>query len=181
MSALVATILLEVAGRVGAPIVKSLLEEFVGGKAADIGGTIIDTIAEKAGVAPEKLPDVPATQLEQAIVATESQMPEILVQWNIQQKQAIDLQRAEMDKGGPTWTWSWRPAGMWMFHGLVAWYCVVAPLLNLIMGLVGTSASIEMIVDVVSFLSLYVTFIGLYMGGHTAKDMMSKWIGRKAG
>lgn len=28
--------------------------------------------------------------------------------------------QAELDKGGPTWTWAWRPFGMWLFLGLVA-------------------------------------------------------------
>ncbi|KQZ14327.1 hypothetical protein ASD44_09755 [Mesorhizobium sp. Root554] len=175
MSALVTSILIDAAAKVGAPVVKSLLEKYVGGAAGEIGGMIIDTIAGHAGVPADELPGLSSDRIEAAVAATEAETPELLVQWNVQQKQAIDLMRAEMDKGGPTWTWAWRPAGMWLFLGLVAWYVAMIPLVNVVLGLAGADERLGLVVDVSVFATLFVTYLGLYMGGHTVKDAMAKW------
>ncbi len=170
----IAGVLIDAAAKVGAPIVKGLLEQYVGGTAADIGGQIIDMVAEAAGVEPAALPSTPAGQVQEAVRSVEERTPELLIQWNVQQKQAIDLMRAEMDKGGPAWTWAWRPAGMWTFIGLFGWYAAGLPLLNLILGLIGAGERLGLVVDVGTLTTMFMFFSGFYMDGHAAQDIAGK-------
>lgn len=176
MSALV-PILISVAAKIGAPIVKSILQQHVGGAAGEIGGTIIDAIAGKAGVKPDELPNVPEKDLEKAVAAVEEAAPEILIQWNVQQKQTHELMRAEMD-AGPFWSWAWRPGGMYLLGMFWVLYVLVYPLLNLFLRLWGASATLETMVDVATLLAISGGFISLYMGGYTALKGIEKWKGR---
>lgn len=105
MSAL-AGILVGVAGKVGA----TLVEKYLGAGAGPIAEVLVDTIAEKAGVPRDKLPEVPPKDLEAAVLATEAEAPKLVTAWAVQQKQAHDMMRAEMDKG-PFWSWAWRRGG----------------------------------------------------------------------
>lgn len=165
MSALT-TILIGAAAKVGAPIVKSILEEKVGGTAGELGGVIIDAIAGKAGVTVDELQQLPAEKQEAAVAAVEAETPEIISAWTAQQREANRLMLEEMKKETP-FGWLWRPAGMWLMHGLLAWLVVVRPLINAIMEAVGARAGIEMGVDLGTFTTIYTIYIGLYMGGNT--------------
>lgn len=176
MSALI-PILISVAAKVGAPIVKSILQQHVGGAAGEIGGTIIDAIAGKAGVEPDKLPDLAEKDLEKAVAAVEAEAPELLIQWNRQQAQTHELLRAEMD-AGPFWSWAWRPGGMYLIGLFWVLYVLVYPLLNLFLLLWGASAKLETMVDVATLLAISGGFISLYMGGYTALKGIEKWKSR---
>ena len=135
MSSLVTSILVGAATKVGAPIVKSLLEKHVGGIAGDVGGMVIDTIAERVGVAPDELPSQDPKVIENAVRDVEAVAPELIVQWNVQQAQAIELQRAEMDKAGDAWwTWAWRPAWMWFLGFLFLFRLVMVPVTDAMLG-----------------------------------------------
>ncbi|KQZ87212.1 hypothetical protein ASD64_07170 [Mesorhizobium sp. Root157] len=178
MSTFVASILVDAAAKVGAPIVKGLLEKYLGGAVGEVGGMIVDTIAGHAGVTADELPSLPADKIEAAVAVTEAQAPDLLIQWNVQQRQAHDLMRAEMDKGGATWTWAWRPAWMWGLLVAWAWYVFVVPMLNLFVALMGASARLVLLVDIGTLLAVTGIFTAFYMGGHTIKDGLSKWLGR---
>ena len=104
MNTVLASILIEAATKVGAPIVKQLLEKHLGGTAGEIGGMIIDAIAGKAGVAPDDLPSVPAKDLEAAVAAAEAETPQLVATWVEQQREANRLMLAEMDKNESWWT-----------------------------------------------------------------------------
>ena len=170
----VAAILAGVAARVGAPLVKALLERHVGGAGAAIGGTIIEAIAGKAGVAPEDLPALPPAQLEQAVIEIERETPELVAAFTEQQRAAHELMRAEMDKG-PFWSWAWRPGGMYLLGRFWLLYVLVYPLLNLFLRLFGAGAAIETMVTVDTLLAMSGGFITLYMGGYTALRGIEKW------
>lgn len=163
------TILLGAATRVGAPIVKSILQEHVGGAVGEIGGTIIDVIAGKAGVAPEDLPNLPAGDIDAAVKATEAEAPELVLAWARQQELANQLQLAEMAKE-PLWAWAWRPAWMWFLAVIWAWRLVVVPIVDASVG--STMASAIELTTLAWLTSLY---CGLYMGGHTIKEGLSTW------
>lgn len=173
MSATLTTILIAAAARVGAPLVKALLEKHVGGVAGEIGGTVIDAIAQNAGVSPAELPHLRSEEIDAAVRATEAAAPDILVQWNVQQAQAIALQKAEMDKNEATWTWAWRPAWMWFLGFLWAFRAVVVPVVDA--GL-GSDMAAALPLDALFWLTA--VFSGFYMGGHTVKDGLAKWVGR---
>lgn len=165
MSAL-AAILAGVAARVGAPIVKELLERHVGGAGAEIGGAIIDAIAGKAGVQPQELPSLPADRLEEAVRSVEQETPELIAAWARQQELANELMRAEMDKG-PAWSWSWRPLTMWLIGFLWAWSLVLVPALN-----AALASAIPVYLAELTWLTT--AYMALYMGGHTVKEIFGK-------
>jgi hypothetical protein len=173
MSAILASILIDVAAKVGAPIVKSLLEKHVGGTAGEIGGMVIDAIAGKAGVPPDDLRSVPTKDLEAAVAATEADAPQLVAAWVEQQRETNRLMLAEMSKGRPWWTWGWRPAWMWFLGFLFLFRLVLVPLADAILG-----SSIAGGVDLSTMMTLTAWFMGLYMGGHTVKDALAKWAER---
>ena len=156
-------ILIGIAAKVGAPLVESVLTKHVGPLAGSVAGDVIDSIVEKAGGSTDP------GKLETAVKATESEAPEIMVQWVASQKLSNDLQLAEMSKEG-TWTWAWRPAWMWFLGFLWLWMIVLVPLANAAFkaGLVT--------VDAGTLFSLTGAYLALYMGGHTAKEI---WGSRK--
>lgn len=161
MSAL-APILIGVATKVGAPVVKSILEQFVGGKAGKIGGAVIDAIAGNAGVTPEELPTLPAKELEKAIQATEAQAPEMLELWGAGLQGQFALMQAEQQEAWYQSGWRWG----WMYLLAVFWtaYVLVFP------GLAAAGIVVERI-DAAILLTLTTWFISLYMGGHTVKAL----------
>ena len=165
---MLATILLEAAGKIAAPVIKKILADKIGGAGGDLAGKVIDVIAEKAGVPPEQLPTAP--NLPDAIAAAEPEAVELLAAHVESQRLMNETLKAEMDKDGPLWTWAWRPAGMWLFLGLVLYYAVIVPLVNSAM-----LTPLSMVLDVTSFGTLALTYWGLYMGGHTAKAAVESW------
>lgn len=174
MSALVATVILEAAARVGAPIIKGLLKDKIGGTVGEIGGTVIDAIAAQAGVAPDQLPELPPPDLDRAIRRVEDDAPSLLAGYLASQKEANKLMLAEMGKEN-AFGWLWRPAGMWLMLMCIAWYIMGVPILGALLT-VATGAPIEIkpFVSFSDFSTCFVTFAGLYMGGHTAKAVFKK-------
>lgn len=165
MSAL-ASILIGSAVRVGAPVVKRLIEENLGKTAGSVAETVIEAIAGEAGVAVSELPGLPAPQIDRAVRAVEAEIPELITAYVAQQREANRLMLAEMDQGG-WWTWAWRPATMWIIAGLWIWSLVLVPLVNAIAG-----AAVPLFLGELTFLTGI--YLGLYMGGHTAKEIAAK-------
>lgn len=75
--------------------------------------------------------------------------------------------KAELDKGGPASTWAWRPGWMWLLAFVWLYALILRPLAN-----AAFSAAIEA-VDLTILMTLTGVFTGLYMGGHTAKSIVS--------
>jgi len=167
-----AAIILGAASELAVPIIKKILGDKLGGAGGELAGKVIDVIAEKAGVSPDKLPDVPAGDLREAIEAAEPEAADILMQHVESQRLMNETLKAEMDKGGPAWTWAWRPGWMWLLAFVWLYALVLRPLTNPALG-----ASIEA-VDLTILMTLTGVFTGLYMGGHTAKDIVSRMRGR---
>ncbi|MFH1796283.1 MAG: hypothetical protein ABIF45_17475 [Pseudomonadota bacterium] len=155
-------ILIAAATRIGAPIVKSILQNKIGGKAGEIGGAVIDAIAGKAGVAPEELPDLPPKKLDEAVAATEAEAPEMIALWARGLEGQFALLQAEQKEAWYQSAWRWG----WMYLLAVFWtfYILVFPIM----------ASAGFVVERVEasiLLTLTTWFISLYMGGHTVKAL----------
>lgn len=178
MDPLIGGILIDVAGKVGAPIVKGLLEKYVGGVGSEIGGAVVDTIAGKLGVPVEDIATKPTADIEAAVAATEQAAPQLLLDFATRQHElSNELQLAEMQKvGEPTWTWAWRPGGMWLLLGLIPFYAIVVPLIDLLLALFGSQQRLSamLVLTVGAFVQLFTYYCALYMGGHTAKDLFAK-------
>lgn len=168
-----AAILLEAAGSLAVPVIKKILGDKIGGAGGDLAGNVIDIIAEKAGIPKEQLPDAKPKELEAAIVASEPVAAEMLVQYVESQRLMNENLKAELDKGGPVWTWGWRPGWMWLLAFLWLYALVLRPLVNAAFG-----AAIEAF-DIATLLTLTGIYTTAYLGGHTVKDVMSKWSATK--
>lgn len=162
-----ASILFTAAGDLAVPVIKKILGDKLGGAGGELAGKVIDIIANKAGVAPDGLSDVPAGELQNAIVAAEPKAADILLQHVESQRLMNETLKAELDKGGPTWTWAWRPGWMWLLAFVWLYALILRPLANAAFG-----AAIEA-VDLTILMTLTGVFTGLYMGGHTAKSIVS--------
>lgn len=156
-------ILISAAAQVGAPIVKGLLEKHVGPLAGSVAETVINSVAEKVG---GDVATADPAAIGAAVTAVEADTPDLLAQWVASQRAANDLQLAEMAK--PGWTWAWRPFWMWLLAFLWTYALVLRPLAN-----AGTGGSIEGI-DLSTLMTLTAAYLGLYMGGHTAKSLFGK-------
>ncbi len=173
-TAIAIPIVLEVAKRVGAPLVERVLTEYMGKPTGEFAGslteTVIDAVRDRTG---DGLPRGTA-KLDDAVLEVEADvMPDLIFAQVEQQREANRLQLAEMEKG-PTWTWGWRPATMWMIAGLWLFLAAIVPLINLMLALLGASAHVVLILDMGTLLTLTGIYMGLYMGGHTVKSSIEK-------
>jgi len=169
-------IVLEVAKRVGAPLIVDLLKRHLGEKAGGIAGTlaeqVIDTIRDKTGAASADW--ATPEQLESAVLATETEMqPELMQAYVDAHANAVRLQLAEMEQGGAIWTWAWRPATMWLLAVFWLWSLMVVPLVN-----AALRASIPVYLEQLIWLTT--TYMALYMGGHTIKAGIEQWRRQRA-
>lgn len=153
------TILIGVATKIGAPIVKSVLERHVGGKAGQIGGAVIDAIAGRAGVDPVDLPDVPQKRLEEAVRETEAEMIPLWTQGLTGQFALLQAEQAEAWYQS-AWRWGW----MYLLALFWTFYILVFPIL-------AAAGFVVERVEAAILLTLTTWFIGLYMGGHTVKSL----------
>lgn len=161
-------ILLTAARKVGAPVIKGILEATTPGVVSDIGGKIIDRIAANAGVEPDGLEGLSKgspDRLEAAVSATETQMPELIALYEAGLQGQFALLLAETAKGGldSAWRWGW----MYLLGFFWLWLIVVVPVLNLML----PEPGLVMTVSVTTVLTLTSWFIALYMGGHTLKEL----------
>lgn len=150
----ITAIIAGVAAKVGAPIVKGLIEKHAGPLAGTIAGNVIDTIAEHAGVKADQLPNLPAPELEAAIAAAERDYAAL-------QRETNAVFRMEHDEK-TMFAWGWRPGMMWLIGFLWLWSLVLAPLAN---ALAGAAIGLHL----AELAALTITYTGLYMGGHTVK------------
>jgi hypothetical protein len=138
----------------------------VGGRAAELGGAVIDAVARQAGVPPAALPDLPPERLDAAVVAVERD-PGMVALWARDADARAALLAAEQRE---SWlAWGWRPAWMWLLALLWTVRLLVAPIADAVWGL-GLSAGM----DAGVMMTLTGSYLALYMGGHTIKEVAGK-------
>jgi len=158
------------AAKVGAGMVKSVVERSLGAGAGqvagDLAGTVIDTVARKAGVEPIDLPGLAEREpgeVEDAVLATEADMPEMIALWQTGVEGQFALLQAETKEGGlkSFWRYGW----MYLLAIFWIWRIMVLPIVN---------SRLAVPVEAVDFavlLTLTSWFMALYMGGHTVKEL----------
>lgn len=167
MSNAILDTILSSAVRTGSGVIKDIISAQLGPTIGGLAGTVVDTIAESLGVDPVALPSLPVDQIDGAVISVNNDQ-EILKLYIKQQQLTNDLLTAEMNKSESLWTWAWRPAWMWFL--MLAWFyaLMAAPIVT---GMTGVTLSIP---DLSVLVSLTITFLALYMGGHTVKDVWGK-------
>jgi len=157
---LAASIILEIATKIGAPIVKSIIQKKIGGTAGDLAGSVIDAVAEKVGVPADELATAPTDAVEAAVKEVEADAPEMIALWEQGLAGQFALLQAEQAEGGWASAWRWG----WMY--LLAFFWITAFLLFPVAKSFGFSVDP---IDLSVLATLTGWFISLYMGGHTIK------------
>jgi hypothetical protein len=164
--------LIAIALQAGFPTIKAILERKLGGAGGGLAADVLGTIASRAGVNPEELEAV-ATESPGKIIdamrQVEPMTPELIALYTKGLEHQFTLLQAEMAEGG--WKAAWRPAGMWFVLFLWAWQVIILHVANAIWRISLPPMPWD---QLIYFSGLY---MGLYMGGHTLKDMASKWAG----
>ena len=166
----IAAVILDAAAGLAVPFIKKILADKLG-DGGKLAGEVIDTVAGKLGVPADDIPTVAEsdpTAVQEAIIAAEPVAADLVLAYVESQRLSNELQLAEMTKE-QTWTWAWRPAWMYLIGFFWLWLIVAVPLANAI-----TGASID-IVDAGTLMTLTAAYLGLYLGGHTIKDVAAKW------
>lgn len=169
MSATLAAIALNA----GLPIIEKVLTRKLGDTGGALATEVLAAIAERAGVAPDNLDDVahanPGAVID-AMRAVEAMSPEIVGLYAAGLQGQFALLQAECEQGG--WKAAWRPAGMYMLGFLWLWNVVLLHVGNAIWKTALPPMPFEQLLQVSGL------YMGLYMGGHTVKDIASKWVGK---
>jgi len=161
MSAAITSILIGAAAKVGAPIVKGVLEKHVGGLTGTLAGTVVDQVAERLGVEPEALPSVDQSELGDAVSEVNANMPELIALYEKGLQGQFALLLAEQAEGFWQSAWRWG----WMYLLAFLWICafLLFPVLRVFGIYIDT-------IDSATLMTLTGWFISLYMGGHTLKE-----------
>lgn len=150
------------AAKIGAKMVGKAVSGVLGERGGQLAEAVITSVAEKLGVEPERIPEVPQRELETAIYRTETEMPEMIALWSKGLDHQFALLQAETREGTLQSAWRWG----WMYLLGLIWTCylLVFPVLAVL------GIEIERI-DLAVLLTLTTWFISLYMGGHTVKSL----------
>lgn len=169
MSALTG-MLIGIAAKVGAPLVKEVLQRQLGGAVGNVAGSVIDMIAGKLGVEVDDLPSQDPDELGNAIKEVERDNAEVL-RINLEsQRETSRLLLAPLEAKQPTWTWAWLPAWQWFLLFAWFWRIVLAPTVN---GALNANVELVPLSDLAWITTVY---MGLHMGGNTAKSFFqARW------
>ncbi len=165
--------LLKLAIQAGLPIVTAALQNRLGHDDGRLAGEVLARVAARTGVAPEAMEEE-ATRAPGKIIEAMSDIEKVspeLVQLYVAEVQA-SAATVLAESQGPTWVRAWRPAGMYMLGFLWLWNTVLLHIANAIW----KTALPPMPFD--NLIQLSGLYMGLYMGGHTVKDLAAKFGGR---
>ncbi|RVG08825.1 hypothetical protein CN234_16870 [Sinorhizobium meliloti] len=158
----IGAILIAVAEKVAAPVVKSILQGKIGRAGDGLVDVIVDKVAGKLGVEPDAIADESPEKLEEAVREIETEAPELLAMWQAGLEGQFALLQAEQKEGFWPSAWRWG----WMYLLGLMWFVrlMIVPVADV---LFGTAIAAGM--DLAVMMTLTTWFISLYMGGHTVK------------
>jgi hypothetical protein len=161
--------LLALAVQAGFPTIKAILQRKLGDEAGGLATDVVGALAVHLRVKPEELEALAETapgKIIDAMRAVEPMTPEMIGLYQKGLENQMALLMAEQEEGG--WKANWRPLGMYFVMALWAWQVIVLHVANAIWKIALPPMPWE---QLVTFTGLY---MGLYMGGHTIKDVASK-------
>lgn len=161
MTSGLAALVLQSAAKIGAPIIRSILQDKLGGAGGVLADVVLEKVAGKAGVSLEELPTLSQTSLDVAVRSVEREGPEIILAHLEAHREMNRVQLAELEKSEGTWTWAWRPAWMWLLGFLWVYALVFQPLIKA--ALIPNLG----IIDTAILMGVTGVFVTFYMGGHT--------------
>lgn len=166
--------LIAIALNAGFPMIRSVLERKLGDKGGALVADVLGAMASRAGVAPDQLEAVAAEnpgKIIDAMRQVEPMTPELVALYTSGLEHQFALLQAEMAEGG--WKAAWRPAGMWFILFLWFYQIVGLHVANAIFKIALPATDWQ---HLITFTGLY---MGLYMGGHTVKDVVANLSGAR--
>lgn len=153
------------------------LEKILSRKIGDAGGQLateaISAIAAQMNVAPDAIEGVYAEtpgRVIEAMREVERMTPELTALYAAGLQGQFALLQAESAE--PLWARAWRPLGMYLILFLWTWNIVLLHIANAIWKIALPPAPF----DALGWLTG--VYFGLYMGGHTIKDVIGKWVAK---
>ncbi|MFN3575384.1 MAG: hypothetical protein ACK4TJ_00130 [Tabrizicola sp.] len=166
------TPLVALALQAGFPMIRSILDRKLGDRGGALIADVVSALADRTGVRPDELETLAETnpgKVIDAMRAVEPMTPELVAIYAKGLEHQFELLQAETAEGG--WRSAWRPAGMWFV--LVLWFYQIVGLhvANAIWRISLPAAPWD---NLITFTAMY---MGLYMGGHTIKDVVANLSG----
>lgn len=155
----------------GLPIIEQILSGKLGDAGGQLAGQTIRAIADRLGVEPEGV-EVEADSTPGAVIdamrEVERASPEMVALY----AQGLEGQFAllQSESAEPLWARAWRPLGMYLIMFLWTWNIVLLHVANAIWKIALPPAPF----DALGWLTG--VYFSLYMGGHTLKDVVQKWV-----
>ena len=166
--------LIALAAQIGAPLIEQILARKIGASNASLARDVIAAVAREAGSTPEAIDALAASdpaRVTAAIQAVEPMTPEMIALYEKGLEGQFALAEAEV-RSEHWFSWAWRPAGMWALGFLWLWNLVILHVANAVWRIALPPADLGVLFQ------LTATYMGLYMGGHTIKDVAAKWSSR---
>lgn len=166
--------LVTLAGSAGLKIIEQIIARKFGDGAGQLAGDVLGAIATEVGVPVDQLEQAAQDNppaVTQAMRTVEERSPELIALYAA----GLELQRAQLaaEAAEPLWMRAWRPGGMYMIGLLWIWNVIVLHVCNAIWKIALPQMPFEQLVQLSGL------YMGLYMGGHTIKDAVTKWAGAK--
>ncbi|MBZ4022181.1 hypothetical protein CKO11_06890 [Rhodobacter sp. TJ_12] len=160
------------AGSAGLKVVERIIAKKFGDGAGQLAGDVLGAVAEQVGVPVEQLDQAAVEKpalVTQALRDVEERSPELIALYAA----GIELQRAQLaaEASEPIWMRAWRPAGMYLLGLLWLWNVIVVHIVNAAAKIDLPQMPFDQLVQISGL------YMGLYMGGHTIKDAVTKWRG----
>lgn len=156
----------------GLPTVTAILQRRMGDSDGKLIGLLLDRVATRLGVPAdgiEAIADKSPGKVIDALKEAEKQAADLVQLYVVEAQNAAALAAAESTE--PLWMRAWRPAGMYMIGFLWIWNVVLLHVANAIWRIALPPVPFD------NLIQLSGLYMGLYMGGHTVKDIASKWLG----
>lgn len=161
--------LIALAGKIGLPILSQILSRRLG-TGPQLTEDVLRAVAARAGVPVgdlDALAESDPTIIGDALREVERQSPELVALYATGLEKQFALLAAEQEEGG--WRSGWRPAGMYLIGFLWLWNVVVLHVCNAIWKIALPPMDFGVLIQISGL------YMGLYMGGHTVKDLAEKW------
>lgn len=163
--------LAQIALNAGLPIIEQILSKKLGDAGGQLASQTLRAIAERLKVEPEAI-EAEADRSPGAVIdamrEVERMSPEMIALYATGLQGQFALLQAESTE--PFWSRGWRPTGMWLILFLWAWNIVILHVANAVWKIALPPAPF----DALGWLTgVYCSF---YMGGHTLKDVVQKWM-----
>ena len=166
-------ILAPLALQAGLPILEKILSQKIGDAGGQLATEAIRAIADRLQVDPDALADEVETRPGAVIDVmreVERMTPEMVALYAADAQ--LQLAALQADQERANWVSAWRPLGMYFIMFLWLWNAVL---------LHSANAFWKIALPVIPWdvlMGLSALYFSLYMGGHTVKDVVAKWVGK---